>query len=310
MAVPTTFRLAEAGRGYHTAESLEFEDIFVWSKVVEQFEAQDFMRDGVLILTGVMTPLATRRLRESCERVQRENDSWLDHDWHEPTQWAPLGMRPPTCEPLSEAEKARARGACQVLNGVLGRIWRSVRENTAGMFDDLPSTSGHGGGQLRDATSTRWPFGKGFAPEMYPSAYDGYMLEMHTHPQMVRLHQLMLGPEIRSDHHRILSRREFRGQGWHSHDYVEDVSQAKHALAHTTRTNVVLTDWLCPIGCWRHHAPWRCQASACAHTSVPGRLPVPKRRWPQGCAGRASVPQPVAAGRGGAIRQDGDAAGR
>ena len=40
--------------------------------------------------------------------------------------------------------------------------------------------------------------------------------------QMIELHKLMLGPEVRFDHNTLLSRRDFVGQHWHSHGYVED----------------------------------------------------------------------------------------
>ena len=39
---------------------------------------------------------------------------------------------------------------------------------------------------------------------------------------MIELHKLMLGPEVRFDHNTLLSRRDFVGQHWHSHGYVED----------------------------------------------------------------------------------------
>ena len=203
------------GGSYHTTEGLGQEAILDWAAVLEQFDQDAFMRDGVAVLRGVMTPAATRRLRASCERVQELNDEWLDHDWLEPAQWEQMGWRPPTCEPLSEEEKSKARGASQVLNGVLGRIWRSARENNAKATPGNPNF-------VRDSHSIRWPKGRGFAPEIFPACYDPFMMTMMCHPQMIRLHQLMLGPEVRCDHNRILSRRSFAGQAWHSHDYSED----------------------------------------------------------------------------------------
>jgi hypothetical protein len=41
-------------------------------------------------------------------------------------QWAKLQLHPPTVPPLTEAEKASARGGCQLLNQAMGRIFRSV----------------------------------------------------------------------------------------------------------------------------------------------------------------------------------------
>ena len=82
-----------------------------------------------------------------------------------------MGWRPPTCEPLSEEEKAKARGASQVLNSVLGRIWRSARENNAEATPGNPNF-------VRDSHSIRWPKGHGFAPETYPACYDPFMMTM------------------------------------------------------------------------------------------------------------------------------------
>ena len=54
-------------------------------------------------------------------------------------------------------------------------------------------------------------------------AYDKFISDAVTHPQMLRLQQLLLGSEhIRFDHNTLLTRRAFAGQHWHSHSYVED----------------------------------------------------------------------------------------
>ena len=53
-------------------------------------------------------------------------------------------------------------------------------------------------------------------------AVDPFLRDLVTHPQMIALHQLMLGPEIRYDHSTLISRRSFAGQHWHSHHYIED----------------------------------------------------------------------------------------
>ena len=63
---------------YHTAEGLAQADILDWPAVQAQFDEEAFLRDGVAVLKGIFTPAATRRLRESCERCQLLNDSWLD----------------------------------------------------------------------------------------------------------------------------------------------------------------------------------------------------------------------------------------
>jgi len=166
LVVPEEFRAP-----YHTAEGLAREDILDWRRVQEQWDEEAFMRDGVAIFRGIFTPAATRRLVESCENVQRHNDRWLDHDWHEPSQWEALGLRGPTEPPLTEEEKATDRGGCQLLWSTLGRILNSVRDNNPDHSLDLST----GLGQLRDARSMRWPLGTGVVPEHCPMAYDQFL---------------------------------------------------------------------------------------------------------------------------------------
>ena len=209
-------------RSYHTEEMLKsHQPILDWSKVTDQLCMDTFLRDGVLVLKGVFTPEATTRLRSSCENVQKQNDTWLDHDWHEPTQWAKIGLNGPTAPQLTEEEKQTARGGCQLLNSSgLGRIFQSVEANNP---EAVASGTHFGSGVLRDTRSIRWPKGLGFFPEHCPILHDDWLLHCITHPQMIALHQTLLGSsEVRFDHNTLLSRRAFTGQHWHSHNYVED----------------------------------------------------------------------------------------
>ena len=199
---------------YHTAAGLAREPILQWPKVMAQFDVAEFMRDGVAVFKGIFTPDAARRLVASCENVQRQNDAWLDHDWLKPGQWAALGLKPPAVPPVTAEEKAAARGGCQLMGRSLSRIMESVEQSNGGPR--------FGTGSLRDSRSMRWPCGTGYIPEHCPMGYDGFLANCITHPQMIELHKLMLGPEVRFDHNTLLSRRDFPGQHWHSHGYVED----------------------------------------------------------------------------------------
>ena len=224
-------RMAELGleipaeytvRSYHTEQVIAANrPILDWAKVMEQLCMESFLRDGVLVLKGVFTRDATARLRASCEHVQQQNDRWLEHDWHEPTQWARIGLKPPTAPRLTEEEKEAARGGCQLLNGSgLGEIFRSVEANNPAA---VARGTHFGSGVLRDTRSIRWPKGLGIFPEHCPILHDDWLLEAMTHPQMIALHQALLGSaEVRFDHNTLLSRRAFIGQHWHSHNYVED----------------------------------------------------------------------------------------
>ena len=75
---------------------------------------------------------------------------------------------------------------------------------------------------MRDKQSMRWPLGRGIVPEHCAMAYDTFLAACITHPQTIALHQLLIGPNIRFDHNTLLSRRDFPGQHWHSHSYMED----------------------------------------------------------------------------------------
>lgn len=68
----------------------------------------------------------------------------------------------------------------------------------------------------------RVPVMKGYQPESFVAGYEPYIMFCLTHPQMMAVHKLMLGPEVRLDHNTLLFRKEgFPGQNWHSHAHHE-----------------------------------------------------------------------------------------
>ena len=182
LPVPETYITAD----YHTAEAKALPPILDWEAVEAQLDTEAFLRDGVAVLRGVWLPAATSGLLESCVNVQRENDKWIDHDWHEPSQWAERGLNPPTCPPLTEVEKNEARGKGQVLHYTLGPIFRSVKDNNP---ETVAGGAHFGLGMIRDERTIRWPSGIApgiAAPELLPIMYDDFLLECISHPQMVR----------------------------------------------------------------------------------------------------------------------------
>ena len=54
-------------------------------------------------------------------------------------------------------------------------------------------------GPWKDERSLRWPLQAGVMPEHCCCFVDEYFRDLITHPQMIRLHQLMLGEQIRYD---------------------------------------------------------------------------------------------------------------
>ena len=52
---------------------------------------------------------------------------------------------------------------------------------------------------------------------------DGAMMGLLTHPQMLEIQRMLLGPRPLHDHNTMLSRKEgFCGQNWHSHPYTHN----------------------------------------------------------------------------------------
>ena len=57
------------------------------------------------IFEDVFTDDALREIVAATARVQALNDDWSLHDWHEPDQRVPLGLKPPTVTPLTPEEQ-------------------------------------------------------------------------------------------------------------------------------------------------------------------------------------------------------------
>ena len=67
---------------------------------------------------------------------------------------------------------------------------------------------------------------------MCAAGYEPHIMFCLTHPQMMMVHKLMLGPEIRHDHNTLLYRKEgFPGQNWHSHAHHEGAARGEGPAA-------------------------------------------------------------------------------
>lgn len=174
---------------------------------VRNFSREQFDRDGYYLWPGLLTAQGREQVQAACERVQAlQDERWLDADWQSvaPSQWHARGW----CTPrrfLTADEKERCRGGSQ-LGG-------------APPAEPLPDPVLPGD----PATPRLYPVLQGFTPESFPAGYDGAMMGLLTHPQMLQIQRMLLGPRPLHDHNTMLSRKEgFSGQHWHSHPYTHD----------------------------------------------------------------------------------------
>jgi hypothetical protein len=189
------------------ARELQREPLFTHDPVIDQ---EQFQRDGVIVLEGIYTEAATRRLTEACKSIQKCNDAWVNKDWLESplmlAAWRAAGLRPPT-----------ALGSPELRAQMTGGTQLGARDSSSspGLFD---------GSDFRGLQAdARAPFLQGFCPEAFACGYDPMLLNAYTHPQMLALQRQMLGPDLRFDHCLVFNRKAgFEGGGWHTHAYSED----------------------------------------------------------------------------------------
>ena len=197
---------------------------------IRNFDHDKFQRDGYWIWDGIWLPAARKKLIAAMHRAQRLDDMYsegyrekragtldsvpreFDEDDYEylgweNVDWEGLGLQKPqryrTC-----AELERVKGGGQLGAG------------------PPPGTGYHG-----HQNAQRVPVMKGYSPESLVAGYEPYILFCLSHPQMIMVHKLMLGPEVRMDHNTLLYRKEgFPGQNWHSHGHHEAIGKDLSAL--------------------------------------------------------------------------------
>lgn len=203
-------RLAAAAAGADTAgtvtpayaalvEQTHATEIFdLGAPCVARYSQAKLDCDGYYCWDGLLTPAGTAAVKAACRRVQQlQDDEWVDARWNS-VDWQSLGLEPPE-RYLSEDERAAIRGGNQL----------------GGAPPGVPAIS--------HQLPKRVPILDGYPPESFPAGYDGGMMGLLTHPQMLELNKLMLGPRPLYDHHTMLSRKAgFVGQHFHTHPYMED----------------------------------------------------------------------------------------
>ena len=220
-------RMAQFGHSdIDPAIATTLEPIFDMSaSCLRTFDHEKFQRDGYWVWDGIWLPEAQKKLIAAIHNASRLNDMWTEgyrelgddvlsgvpnpdaeHDYlgWENVDWEGLGYdQPPAYRTPEEIERIKG-------GGQLG----------AGP----PPGTGYRGHQNKN----RVPIMKGYGPEGFVAGYEPYIMFCLTHPQMMAVHKLMLGPEIRHDHNTLLLRKEgFPGQNWHSHAHHEGATPAK-----------------------------------------------------------------------------------
>ena len=135
-----------------------------------------------------MTDHGRRSWTAALQEGQRRRDAFIRQDWRRTIDWAQLG-RPIPPERVSKEEVARATGSTQSPPG---------------------SEAANGTTSLKSHA---------IIPEYFPAGHVGFLMDVLTHPQMLRLHRTLLGSEhILLDHNSLLNRAPgYVGGPFHSH---------------------------------------------------------------------------------------------
>ncbi len=190
---------------------------------VRNFSREQFDDAGFYAWEGLLTVEGNELVKQACIRVQQlQDEHWLDADWEDLSEeaWTSCGFKVPI-KFLDADAKAAVRGGSQL--GGAPAAERLVP----------PPVPAH---ERAVQNPPRLPMLDGYPPESFPAGYDADMMGVLTHPQMLRVNEMLLGARPLFDHHTMLSRKAgFKGQSWHSHFYHQDDQGASVVLPSTTK---------------------------------------------------------------------------
>ena len=186
------------------------------ARVKSLFDQDKFLRDGVLVLPGVMADPG--RWVASLKELQKLNDAFVRSDWGSWVDWASLsGAEPPLQSGLTSEQQQRALGNSQSIKSA--PVPHGLRAKTT--HQDLAGEL-----LLRRHSVT---------PEYFPPGHDKFLMEMLTHPDLLELHCMLCGcaaEELRFDHSQLFNRRAgHKGVTWHSH-LIGGAQDVMHATTH------------------------------------------------------------------------------
>ena len=165
---------------------------------IRGFSLDEFLIEGRWYWRGAMLPWVARSWTAALQRVQKFQDDMILQDWSE------FGWEQPTPEQK------------QLMLGGSGSTGRP----SFGLFKPR---SGEAQQPSAQSAGAKLPLNPGSWPEHFVVGSDAFLMSVFTHPQMLQLHRMMLGPQIRFDHTTLLNRTPgFMGQRYHSHPFTED----------------------------------------------------------------------------------------
>jgi hypothetical protein len=167
----------------------ERKPIFDEEALARQLDRKAFLRDGFVVLEGIMTPNGRTEWTRALQHGQDVRDAFLREDWRRTVDWAALGRPAPPKSRVGAEALAVALGCTQAPPGT---------EEACGTI----SLKTHG-----------------LIPEYFPAGHVPFLMDVLTHPQMLRLHRALLGSErICLDHSSLLNRKAgYKGGNFHSH---------------------------------------------------------------------------------------------
>ena len=216
----------------------------------------------------------------ACENVERQAAAWAQHDWAS-VDFEACGLATPQQLRPGEAPSTARLDPFKPLNPP------GYSDDTPGWISGWPDSMDNGGGRAGFCGGPRFPLGQGYNPNEFGAAHDPFFLNVLCHPQMLRLHRMMLGPEIRFDHNSILNKPGGAGfGGWHPHNYPGDpdntgVSSSVHPLQVITRVLFPLFSFSHILVSVSHDQ--RASLAGRAHPLLSGGVRSARRRRPRPC---------------------------
>jgi hypothetical protein len=193
--------------------------------IKEHFDREQFLRDGVALLPGVMTDEARLRWAAATQGAQDLNDCMISAapGWPDLIDWPALGRAAPS-QVLTQDEISRALGTSQAIH------------HADRATDSEPDPAGIQ--TLRKHS---------VIPEYFPAGHVGELLHILMHPQMLELNARLLGcrvDDVRFDHNQLLNRRPgYAGGAWHSHPIgagMDDAGCQDDLRAYDTQPNLCI----------------------------------------------------------------------